>query len=161
RAASLPPTESVSMPTASKVLLGLIVVLAGVFIWLSAFVIEARSQWNTKIQTKSAELARVTRNLNTLEKGTDEACSEFQKLAEEVPRGGPDEARAEFQKRLNEARPEGDPRTKLLTIKFALEAALDKFVDQRVLDGYQQAATQLSELEKTPPIEETQFQNAV
>ena len=84
------------MPTASKVLVVLILVVALVFVWLSFSVAEARRQWNVKVKAKGDEVVKVTKEIELMENGYEEAAKEFRTLAEEVLKLGSKGAQDEF-----------------------------------------------------------------
>jgi hypothetical protein len=142
------------MPTLGKVFAIAVLVLTIPFLLLSVGVLKAREQWDKKIKQKADEAAKMAALVETLASGTQEVLGpggEFEKLADEVLRNASDAARKEFRERRNQG----------LAPTAAFEIAFDLFVDQQVIDRFQQAIKGLNDIQRTTPIDESQFNAAV
>src|SRR3989442_4745284 len=90
------------MPTASKILIGCVIFLLAVFIWMADWVVEARRQWDAKLKDKAAEVAKVQKEIDVLNRGTEDVNKEFKELAKGVLQNGSAAANQEFDKKISE-----------------------------------------------------------
>src|SRR5207247_3484471 len=115
------------------VLVVFILLVALGFVWLSFSVVEARRQWHVKVKAKSDEVVKVSKEIDLMEHGSDEAAKEFKTLAEEVLKLGSKAAQDDFKKRTDEG----------LDVMSAYVIAMNSFLDMKIIEAYQQAVAGL------------------
>jgi hypothetical protein len=131
-------------------------VLALGFIWLSFGVLDSRQQWDVKIKAKSAEVAKVEKEIDVLINGAEDFGVEFVKnvvapIKEPPPGLWSSAANAKYEEQIAAG---VEPR-------LAFEAAMNLFVDKKVVDAYQKALKELNDVQKSPVPDEIQLDAAV
>jgi hypothetical protein len=140
------------MPTASKVLIGIVIFLAlVVFIPLATWVLEARRQWDTKVKAKAAEVAKVEKEVEVLTRGSEEVSKEYKDLAKSVLQNGSAVANQEYDKKINEG----------FNPKTAFEVAMDQYIDSRLVEAHREALRRLNDVQKTAPPDKIAQEEAI
>ncbi len=140
------------MPTASKVLIGLIIPIALGFIYLSTSVLEARRQWDAKIKAKEKEVAKVGQEIELFTMGSDEFQKEFaETIAKPVLALASKAANDEFQKKVEAG----------FKPWVAFIAAMNLFVDSKIVDAYQASVVRLNDLQKAPTFDKIEWDTAI
>jgi hypothetical protein len=132
------------MPTASKILIAVVVLLSLGFIWLGASVLEARRNWDLELKKKAAEVAKVQKEIDVLTHGSEDLNKEFKELAKNVLQNGSAAANQEFDKKINEG----------FKPQAAFEVAMNLYIDKRILDAHQETLRRLNDVQKTAPPDE-------
>jgi hypothetical protein len=140
------------MPLASKILAVCVLVVALAFVWLSASVLEARKNWDTKVKGKTEEVVKVEKEVDALIYGTDDFRAAFkQDVADEVLKLGSPAALAEFNAKFDAG----------YDARLAFQAAMNLFVAPNVIDAFQKAIKDLNDIQKAPIPDEIQLEAAV
>jgi hypothetical protein len=132
------------MPTANKILIPIFVVLCLGCIYLGAEVLEARSQWDARVKSKAAEIAKLEKEIDTYIHGSEDVNKEFKDLAKSVLQNGSAAANQEFDKRISDG----------FNPKTAFEAAMNLYIDKKILDTYQETLRRLNDVQKIAPPDE-------
>ncbi len=140
------------MPTISKVLVVLIVLVSLGFIYLSYTVLEARRNWDVVIKKKAAEVDKVAAEVEIMATGDEDARKLFKEFVEkELLPLASTEANAVYKKKIDEG----------TDAMAAWAVAMDSFIDSKTLTAFQQSVEKLNDLQRASIPEETQWQEAL
>lgn len=140
------------MPLASKILVVCVLLASLGFVWLSTSVLEARKQWDLKVRAKADEVAKTEKDIDAMIYGTEDFRDEFKKVvADPVLLNGSEAAKAEFKSKFDAG----------YDARAAFEAAMNLYVDNKVIAAFQQAVKALNDVQKAPIPDEIQLGAAV
>jgi hypothetical protein len=144
------------MPKANMFLIPLVLALALGFIWLSYGVLDARRQWDVKVKAKAADVAKVEKEIDVLINGAEDFGAEFFKnvvapIKEPAPGLWSPAANAKYEEQVAAG----------VGPQLAFEAAMNLFVDKKLIDDFQKAVKELNDVQKAPIPDEIQLDAAV
>lgn len=140
------------MATASKVLVVCILLVSLGFVWLATSVLEARRQWDDRVRKKAEEVTKVEKEIDVLLNGSPDLDKDFTEIiVKPVMALASKAANDDYAKKVGDG----------IEARVAFEAAMNLFVDKKIVETFQEAVGRLNDVQKATVPDEVALEAAL